>query len=279
MTTALITGKTNTPHLAPLFQLLQEELAILGINSFIVPPNNILPSNRPFHIVFSIGGDGSFVGAVRKYIRYAIPIIPVKGGTVGFLANLEPKSFKRSLPKLFSPKNKWTRRMVLSGIKNDGQKLIALNEFLFSNKRKGILTEFVVYINNKQVMKVRADGILIASPTGSTAYNLSAGGPISLPDMELITITPICSHILGERPLVIGLNNKICITNPSSPNSEVWADGQEVLPFENGDTFTIMKPLYVNSLYTPSHEFFSSLSRKLGWRLGTTNTKSQDFLC
>ncbi|MGL5956736.1 MAG: NAD(+)/NADH kinase [Brevinema sp.] len=274
MIIALITGKTHIPRLAPLFHLLQEELSLIGVDSFIVSPDEIPPLNKSFDIVFSIGGDGSFVGAVRKYIYYNIPIIPVKGGHVSFLANLEPKSFKKELPKLFSPKNQWTRRMVLSGKKNNSETLIALNEFLFSNQRKGMLAEFIVYINNKQVMQVRADGILIATPTGSTAYNLSAGGPISLPDMELITITPICSHILGERPLVIGLNNKIRITNLSSSNSQVWADGQEALPFERGDSFTIMKPLYIDSLYTPSHEFFSSLSRKLGWRLGIKKSKS-----
>ncbi len=272
MKTALITGKTNVPRLTPIFKLLQEELLELGVDSFIVNPDESV--NKKFDIVFTIGGDGSFVGAVRKYIYYNVPVVAIKGGNVGFLSNIDPKNFKKDLPRLFSKDNKWTKRMVLSGKKPNGETLVALNEFIFSSEQKGLLSEFIVYIDGKQIMKVRADALLIASPTGSTAYNLSAGGPISLPDMELITIVPVCSHVLGERPLVIGLNYKIKIVNSTSNNSRIWADGQESLSFENEGSFSLSKPLYINSLETSTKDFFSSLSKKLGWSLGLSKNQS-----
>ncbi len=268
MKTALITGKTNVPLLAPTFDSLQEELAILGVDSFVV--TNDEDVDREFDIVFTIGGDGSFVGAVRKYVYYNVPVVAIKGGNVGFLANIDPKDFKTELPKIFNHPD-WTKRMVLSGIKSDVEPLVALNEFLFSCDKKGSLSEFSVYIDDKQIMQVRADALLIASPTGSTAYNLSAGGPISLPDMELLTIIPVCSHVLGERPLVIDSNSIIKIVNDTSASTSIWADGQDAIPFKYGESFTLTKPIYVNSLKVPPEAFFSALSDKLGWSLGIKN--------
>lgn len=274
MKTALITGKTNVPHLFSVFKSLQQELSNIGVESFVIENSESIPQDKSFDIVFSIGGDGSFVGAARKYIYFDVPIVAVKGGTVGFLANIDPADFKIELPKLFDTNAEWTKRMVLSGKTETSNTIVALNEFLFSSERKGQLTEFLICINDNKVIELRADGLLISTPTGSTAYNLSAGGPISLPDMELLTITPVCSHILGERPLVIGLNNKVQIINKFSANARVWADGQESIPFDSSEVFTITKPLCVKTLHTTTKDFFGSLSRKLGWSLRTSYNKS-----
>lgn len=273
MKTALITGKTHVPELTSIFQQLQKELSLLGVESLIIENTDPIP-DKTIDIVFSIGGDGSFVGAVRKYIHLNIPIIAIKGGTVGFLSNLDPLHFKKSLPKLFEAKTKWTKRMVLTGKTESSGQIVALNEFLFSSERKGLLSEFIICINNKKVIEVRADGLIVSTPTGSTAYNLSAGGPISLPDMELLTITPVCSHILGERPLVIGMNNKVQIINKFSSHARIWSDGQESISFDSSEVFTITKPMYVDTLHTSTKDFFGSLSRKLGWSLGTSYHKS-----
>lgn len=268
MKNALITGKVEVSSLKALFDKLQEELSLLDVQSFIVDPKEKHIPHQDFDIIFSIGGDGSFVSTARKYVDQHVPIVAVKAGTIGFLPNLDPQHFKRDLPNILRPNNQWTTRMLLCGSNDQKQELVALNEFLFSTERKGSLCELTICINGDQVMRARSDGLLIASPTGSTAYNLSAGGPISLPDMELITITPVCSHILGERPLVIGLNNSIQIINSSNFPARIWADGQDSIPFAPNEVFTINKTKYINSLYTTSTDFFNTLSRKLGWRLG-----------
>ena len=120
MKNALITGKTNNPSLTPIFKQLQEELLLLGTNSVIIhPQEDILPTQK-FDIIFSIGGDGNFVGASRKYVHYNVPIIAIKGGNIGFLTNIDPKDFKTELPKLYQPNNKWTKRLLLSGQKHNG---------------------------------------------------------------------------------------------------------------------------------------------------------------
>lgn len=269
MKAALITGKINIPELLPLFELLQEELSLLDISSFIIDPKEKKITAQEFQIVFSIGGDGNFVSAARKYVNFNVPIVAIKAGTVGFLPNIDPKDFKTELPKLFQKDTLWTRRMLLAGENsNTGQKLVALNEFLFSDENKGALCQFTVCINNTQVMHVRSDGLLTSTPTGSTAYNLSAGGPIALPDMNLINITPVCSHIIGERPFVVGTNNSIQIINSSKKDAKIWADGQDCIHFNTGDTFTISNTYHINSLYTSSTEFFNTLSQKLGWTSG-----------
>lgn len=274
MKKAIITGKTHVPHLVPVFHSLQQELKKLNVESIVIDPQSPIPSGLQADMVFSVGGDGSFVSAVRKYIHFNIPIVAVKGGTVGFLSNLDPKNFEKKLPKLFLEKTKWTKRMVISGRLKNSDTILALNEFLFSSNTKGQLSEFSIYINDNKAIDVRADGLLVSTPTGSTAYNLSAGGPIALPDMNILMITPVCSHILGERPLVIDLNNKVQIVNAFSENARVWADGQESIPFEPGEIFTITDPLHVDTLYTLPKEFFGSLSKKLGWSLGTNYIKS-----
>lgn len=264
MKKALLTGKTKELKLQPVFSKLQEELSLLHIDSFIVNPSEEV--TQDFDIVFSVGGDGSFISAARKYIYSQKPVVAIKGGNIGFLTNIDPADFKQTLPVICSSEYQWTKRMLITGETQNSKKIVALNEFLFSNSKKGSLCDFTIYINNDSAMNVRADGVLFSTPTGSTAYNLSSGGPIVLPDMELVAITLVCSHILGERPLIIGLDNKIQIVNEGSSISKIWSDGQESMDFNQGDIFTVGKPLYINSLHTSSHDFFTTLSDKLGWK-------------
>ncbi len=269
MTKALITGKIDSPELKGLITTLQEELTLLGVSSSIVVPKDNSSIEQDFHIVFSVGGDGSFVSAARKYVHKKVPIVAIKAGRLGFLPNIALEDFKTELPKLFQKNNPWTKRMLITGEKCSTQPpLVALNEFLFSNDKKGSLCELTVCINDAAAMKVRADGLIISTPTGSTAYNLSAGGAISLPDMNLISITPVCSHILGERPLVIGTNNFIQVINHSDKSMKVWVDGQDSLDFEPEDCFTIGEALFVDSLHASTSCFFHTLSQKLGWTSG-----------
>lgn len=265
MKMALLTGKTNCPQFSYIFRRVQDILMSLNINSFILPPN--MHPDRDFDIIFCIGGDGSFVAASRKFATHNKPIVGIDAGTLGFLPTIDPKDIDYKIPDIIKT-NKWMKRMLLTGISNIDQPLTALNEFLFSNDRKGVLSEFTVCLNDDKVMKIRADGILISTPTGSTAYNLSAGGPIILPDMNVVVITPICSHILGERPLVIGLNNKIRIKNHSDQPAKVWADGQEYICLDSLDYFTLSEPSYVKTQYLTKQDFFQTLSYKLGWNSG-----------
>ncbi|MGL4366937.1 MAG: NAD(+)/NADH kinase [Brevinemataceae bacterium] len=266
MYTAMITGKTNIPEFAHVFKKLQHELKELNINSFVVDSGKF--TDKPFDIIFSIGGDGHFISVARRFAQFDKPILGINAGTLGFLPNIEPENIKEKLAEYLSQNTQWTKRMLLCGQSSSENKLSALNEFLFTNNRKGILTEFSVYINDEPIMKMRSDGILIATPTGSTAYNLSAGGPIAMPDMQLIMITPVCSHILGERPLVVSTDYSIKIVNHCLQEAAIWADGQESIPLLPQESFFITDISYIKSQPVSSKEFFNTLSKKLGWHLG-----------
>lgn len=261
MKTALITGKILQPDLQPIINNLRRELEKYKIDSFLNAPED--PVQQKFDIAFSVGGDGSFLGAARRLARYGKPIVIVYAGSLGFLPSVLPNALPEGL-KLILKENHWIHRMMLSG-QSDGNTLLALNEFLFSGEQKGSLSEFIIIINGSAVVRVRADSLIISTPTGSTAYNLSAGGPIVLPDMELLLITPVCSHILGERPLVVGLNNKIEIVNTNT-HAQVWGDGQDFITLKKNACFTIdQNPHYVKCQSVTTKEFFQSLSVKLGW--------------
>lgn len=266
MPKAIITGKVSFPEYRNIFQQLEETLSTLGVSYQTVSFED--PITEAFDIVFCVGGDGNFIAAARKFVSFKKPVIGINAGTLGFLPNIYPHEIEEKVPLLFQENIHWTKRLMVTGRHNDTE-ICALNEFLFSDMRKGILSQFTLYINHQKAMSVRADGLMIATATGSTAYNLSAGGSIALPDMNILLITPVCPHVLGERPLIVGLNNHIEIVNSNNIESNIWADGQEAITFLPNERFTISQPKYLKSHPIDSKEFFKTLALKLGW-----NTKN-----
>lgn len=270
MKTALITGKTDTPALSPLFDKLQAVLAECSWQSSILPKT--YAPKKDFDIIFCIGGDGSFLSTCRTLASYGKPIVIIYAGRLGFLPCLLPEDITaEKIAPLLAKNAPWMQRMMLHGSSHK-ESLSALNEFYFTNDQKGSLSEYLVKINGAPVMTVRADGLIISSPTGSTAYNLSAGGPILMPSLQALVITPVCSHILGERPLVIGVDDRAEIINRNVRPSQVWADGQEMIPLAPEEAFTLALPLNVFCQPVSSHNFFCRLSQKLGWNSGKGNS-------
>lgn len=264
MKTALITGKTDNSDLAPIFEKLIALLKNCGWHSFVIPKT--YQPKEPFDIAFCIGGDGSFLSAARTLAKYKKPLVIVYAGSLGFLPCLQPSNLsEKTVQPFLEDTYPWMKRMMLTGECSNVEHLCALNEFYFTNNQKGSLSDYLIHIDGDPVMKVRADGLIISSPTGSTAYNLSAGGPILLPTLQALVITPVCSHILGERPFVVGIENQVCIVNQNKKPSQVWADGQEVINLNHEETFHITKPLTIKTQAVGSAEFFGGLSLKLGW--------------
>ncbi|MGL5722719.1 MAG: NAD(+)/NADH kinase [Brevinema sp.] len=266
MKTAVITGKTDVSSLVPLFERLQALLKQCGWDSFIIA-KGIAPTQN-FDLAFSIGGDGSFLSTCRSLARFNKPIISIYAGNLGFLPSISPETLSLEvLTPFLEDTYPWMHRLVLQGHCSCQEKLFALNEFYFTNDQKGSLSDYIVMIDGVESMKVRADGLIISTPTGSTAYNLSAGGPILMPSMQAIVITPVCSHILGERPLVFGLEHTISIINHNKRSSQVWADGQEMITLNNNEAFSLSTPMLVHTMRADPHQFFNSLSVKLGWNM------------
>ncbi|MGL4394229.1 MAG: NAD(+)/NADH kinase [Brevinema sp.] len=264
MSKVIITGKTKETEFASIFTTLYKELDKLGVEHITIDSDTPVPCDD-FDLVFCVGGDGNFIAAARKFVPFDKPLIGINAGRLCFLPNIHPSEIPTKIPPLFlEPEQDWTRRLVIHGHNKDNE-LVALNEFLFSSIQKGVLSQFSIFIDDHKVMSIRADGLLVATATGSTAYNLSAGGPITMPDTDVLIITPVCSHILGERPLVIGLNKQIKIVNSSKMEYNIWADGQVAIPFSPNDEFIISEPKYIKTPAQSSKEFFETLGLKLGW--------------
>jgi len=212
-----------------------------------------------FDFAFVIGGDGTILKAARFYSDFKTPVLGVNLGRLGFLSQTTPANLDSTVRKIINGEYKVERRMMLSA---GGYS--ALNDFVVKGGLTGRTSRFALRINGKLVCEYLADGIIISTPTGSTAYGMAAGGPVLAPEMEAITIVPICPHTFSARPIVVCANDEIRIV--PCPNNEytVAVDGQVM--FNLSGDLVITKPdkkAYLALL--PDNDFYSILRTKLHW--------------
>jgi NAD+ kinase len=211
--------------------------------------------------VFVIGGDGTLLKAARFYSESFTPVFGINLGRLGFLAQTKECELSESLDKILNSKYKIEDRLML--VSNDGA--VALNDFVIKGASASRTSRFYLSIDDKFVCDYLADGLIISTPTGSTAYGLSAGGPVMSPNLEAIAIVPICPHTLTARPLVIPASEKVTISTCDSCTSfYVIADGQ--------DSYTVNSKIEINkSKYNAKlalldeNEFYAVLRHKLHW--------------
>ena len=218
-----------------------------------------LKSERDF--VFVIGGDGTLLKTARFYSKYSTPVFGINLGRLGFLAQTNIDELDLSINKIVNNKYRVEDRLMLIGNSDK----YALNDFVIKGPSASRTSRFYLSINSKFVCDYLADGLIITTPTGSTAYGLSAGGPVLSPSLDAIAIIPICPHTLTARPLVIPANEEITVsTNDSCTNFIVATDGQE---FENIPTKFIIKkvPHQAKLALLEDNEFYSVLRNKLNW--------------
>lgn len=197
-----------------------------------------------------IGGDGTLIQAARDLRNLDIPMIGINLGHLGYLAEIEQDRFEESLSMMVQGKYKVESRIMLNGSVYRNNKLIyddiALNDIVLSRYGNLRVIDFKVYVNNEYLNMYSADGVIVATPTGSTAYNLSAGGPVLEPCAGIIVITPICSHTLGARSIVLSADSKVtievCNNRHSDDNSAmVYFDGNNTFTLNEGDIIEINK--------------------------------------
>lgn len=219
--------------------------------------------------VVVLGGDGTILRVARKASIYGTPILGINFGTLGYLADVERSDGKIAIEKVLNGDYKIEKRMMLEAyiergcISHDTQ--LALNEVCVSNSNFSRMISLSVEVNDEYINTFRADGIIVSTPTGSTAYNLSAGGPILNTNTELMTITHICPHALYARPIVVSGDDviKIKIAGDYS-NTQVTFDGQNDDRVKSGDTIVIRKSKYQTSIIkTTNLSFFDILRRKM----------------
>lgn len=214
----------------------------------------------------TIGGDGTLLKASRFYAPKDVPVFGINLGRLGFLAQANLDEIDFAVDKLIKNEYKIQNRMMLSSF-NDS--VLALNDIVLKGDSFSRTSKLFLSINNKVVCDYLADGIIISTPTGSTAYTLSAGGPVVSPDLEAIVIVPICPHTLTSRPLVIPADDEIKITSCKTCNKlKMSADGQDTCDINFEDNVVIKKSRIRAKLVIlekENNEFYSVLREKLQW--------------
>jgi len=221
-------------------------------------------SEQPDFIV-ALGGDGTLLAVANHYGREGIPILGVNIGGLGFLTNVTFRELPNTLVEIVEKKFKIEKRMVMKAV-FDRKIFYALNDFTISTRVPGRVVEFSAVINKEYVCRFIADGIIIATPTGSTAYSLATGGPILLPDAEAIIITPIAPHTLSVRPIVLPASDKIEIQIGKKGSAVLVADGQRCQLMKKSHSILFEKADYHVQLIKPLHTtFFTTLREKMQW--------------
>lgn len=217
--------------------------------------------------VLVLGGDGTLIRAARELHMCDVPLIGINMGTLGYLAEVELDSLEASLDKLFADEIHREDRMMLRGYLNGEFQGVALNDIVLT--RNGVLRviRFNLYVNGELLNSYQADGIIISTPTGSTAYNLSAGGPIVEPTASMFVITPICSHALNTSSIVISSDDEImleiCEARDGKRESAALSfDGEQHIDVVTGDKIIIKKAKDKTELLKLSKVSFLEILRK-----------------
>ncbi len=207
-----------------------------------------LPCVERVHVdmALSIGGDGTLLGVCRRFTDQIVPVCGINIGTLGFLADIETEELEGHLAKILAGEYRIEHRLQLSAlVQNDlTQKYLgrAINDVVIAKGGAARMLSLGLYINQTHLMDYKADGLIVSSPTGSTAYSLSAGGPILNPTIRGVLLTPICAHTFQIRPLVVGENDEIRLKIGNVHQDViVTLDGQESFYVRPGDEIIVRK--------------------------------------
>jgi len=219
-------------------------------------------------VIVSLGGDGTLLRAAHFAAPFSKPVLGVNLGRLGFLTGCESEYFLNEGYKKLSGDFKIQERMMIEAeiVSRNGDKktVFALNDIVVKRADFARMESIDIHIDNELLGNYLADGVIISTPTGSTAYSLSAGGPIADPQLEAMIITPICPHLLRARPIVVPSSKVISFSKSSGDFSAVAADGQERSTFGDGDRIFIRKSENKAKLIKINDEgFYKLLSKKL----------------
>lgn len=225
-------------------------------------------------LLIAVGGDGTLLSTARKYGAKGKPVLGINLGNLGFLTDIPPEDLTSSLVDVMHGKYNIDERFFLeASINNNKISHLALNEIVVHSERVAQLIEYELFIDDKFVYRQRADGIIISSPTGSTAYSLSGNGPIIHPAVESISLIPMFPHSLNTRPLIVTAETKITIKLCDKGLASVSFDSHNKNKLNSGDIVTLNKSKSTLSLIHPdNHNFYNACRTKLGWSLGNPET-------
>ncbi len=223
-------------------------------------------------LIISVGGDGSFLASGRAAVTHDKPITGVNMGRLGFLTDISPQEIHSVLHEVLIGKYAREARTVLfSQVIRAGEVIaenIGINDVVIHKRSVARMVELDVYLDNRFLSAYHADGLIVASPTGSTAYSLSGGGPILQGNLEALILVPICPHTLTQRPIVVDANTRqrIEISKNNGTDLQVSIDGQSEVPLQAGDSVLITRYQRKLHIYHPcDYDQLRRLRHKLGW--------------
>ncbi|EPE37357.1 NAD(+) kinase [Candidatus Photodesmus anomalopis] len=233
---------------------------------------NLIELGKKAELAIVVGGDGNMLGAARVLSRSNILVIGINRGNLGFLTAIDPENLRLILKDVLAGKYFVEKRFLLETEiyhhKQIKSQNLALNEAVLHSSQVAHMIEFEVYIDDTFAFSQRSDGLIISTPTGSTAYSLSSGGPIVSPDLNAITLVPMSPHTLSSRPLVINSKHiiRLIVSSNNYGNQEIICDGQNSLLVSPGDEILIYQNSnFLHLLHPRSYNYYHVLRNKLGW--------------
>ena len=276
-------GRPDKSSVVETLWLIHDHLLNLGLHPVfdaataeLVPYQNTQTVSRALlgevvDLVIVVGGDGSLLHAARALVKYNTPVIGVNRGRLGFLTDIKPTEVIFKLDQVLKGDFQTERRFLLElEIRSKGEVIydaIALNDVVLHSGKSVHMIDFELNIDGQYVYRQHSDGLIVSTPTGSTAYALSGGGPIVHPSMDAIALVPMHPHTLSSRPIVVGGHSEIkLLIRENRVLPMVSADGQHSVSLNVGDSVHIRKhPFKLNLLHPPGYDFYNACRTKLGW--------------
>jgi len=217
-----------------------------------------------------LGGDGTMLNIARRLAPFDVPLVGINQGRLGFLTDLSIDTMLETLNSIFDGNYVTERRMLLSAEVIRGKdslfSALAFNDVAVNRGNGGGMIEFEVHIDGEYVYSLRSDGLIIATPTGSTAYALSCGGPILHPRLDLIALVPVSPHTLSNRPIVVGPEATVEVLMHRTEGARIHSDSHSHFDLNESDKVVIRRsPHTVRLLHSSSHSYYRMLREKLGW--------------
>ncbi len=243
-----------------------------SLNDPTVPVVSRSSAAQMLDLVIVVGGDGSMLSAARALADLDVPLLGLNRGRLGFLTDIHPEDMEQSIGQVLNGEYEATERFLLEmSVERNGEIIgsgLALNDLVIHPGKSVRMMEFELYIDGHFVYSQRSDGLIVSTPTGSTAYALSAGGPIMTPELNAIVLVPMNAHTLASRPIVVGGDSQIdvLVGTRNELHPFVTCDGQVDVCTELGDTIKISRrepPLRL--IHPRSHDFYGTCRSKLDW--------------
>lgn len=282
-----IVGKRRDPQVVPtLMQLLEilraldrrvcvEDITLAGVEL----PDDVqrLPRAQlatACDLVVVVGGDGTLLSAARDLAPAGVALLGINQGRLGFMVDVPPAEMREAFTAIFAGDYVREDRLMLHARllrEKRTQTFVAMNDVVIRNQAAIRMLEFESWLDGEFISQHRADGFIVASPTGSTAYALSGGGPVVHPGLDALTLVPICPHTLSDRPIVVSGRQTVRITLRGAPNTVAMltCDGQTAETLHAGESFEVGKAEFRLQLVHPNnYSYFNILRNKLHWGRG-----------